>query len=217
MTPERPDPGSGSGPGSGSRPLLSARERRITVLSASLLLGLLGSGVLVWQGTAAIFSASVTSGTNSWSTGDVSLTEDHVGSYLFDVTGLTPGGSDSNCIVVSYGGSYSVPVRVYSGGITDPDGIAPYLHLRIEEGEEGTGGDDISCGTFTPSATIHDGTLSAFADLTSAAEGVGSWTASTSDTTRAYRLTYTLSASIPTDKQATTASVTFTWESRVGS
>ena len=68
---------------------------------------------------------------------------------------------------------------------------------------------------FTAASTLYDGAMSTFGTTkTSFATGVSSWAPTGGTATKAYRITYALSASTPDSAQGGTAALGFTWESQ---
>lgn len=187
------------------------REARRRTRSAALVvaLGLLGSSALIWQSSRATFTATTSNGTNSWSTGTVSLNNDGGATAMFTATGLTPSSTGSHCITVTYGGSVGAPVKLYGSSYLQTNGLGSYVDLVIEEG---TGGSFSSCAGFSASGTIYNGTLNGFSALTSYASGVGTWTPTSNGQTKVYRFTYTLNAAAPNSVQNSTTSISFVWE-----
>lgn len=192
----------------------SVRERWSALAQdnrAVLAAGMVASLALVWGGTMAAFTSTTPSGSNAWTTGTVSLSDDDGGSALFSVTGLTPSATGSNCIAVSYGGNVATTVKVYASASADASSVAQYLDLTIQEG---TGGGYGTCTGFSASSTIWSGTLASFTSTKVAyASGVGSW-APSGAASKVYKFTYTLNASTPNAKQGSTTTATFQWEAQ---
>jgi hypothetical protein len=206
----------------------SANERRSRgrlVAAIATPVALLVSGALVWHSTYAAFTAQVTNGGNTWSTGTVVLTGDDgsssttaaVGTALFTPTAMKPGATGTNCVKVTYSGSLAaLPVKMYvSGALTGSAALAAAISITVVEG---TGGAFNSCTGFTAGTTIvPTQTLAAFAAAnTSYATGLaGGWTpAAGASSNRTYQVTYTLSAGATNALQGTTAGATFAWETQ---
>jgi hypothetical protein len=192
---------------------VAARRRPdgVVMVACAVVVGLLGSGLMVWQGTAAVFSSTTSNASNAWTAGSVTLADDDTGSALFSATGLVPGSTGSNCITVTYSGNVATTVKLYASASADASSVAQYLDLTIQEG---TGGGFGSCGSFSAGSTIYSGTLSTFTSTKTAyGSGVGSW-APSSSSTKVYKITYTLNASTPSAKQGTSTTATFQWESQ---
>ncbi len=192
-----------------------ARSQRGAVrplaVAGALLVGLFGSGVMVWQGSSAVFSSTTSNGSNSWTLGSVTLADDDTGSALFTATGLTPGTTGSNCITVTYSGTVATAVKLYASASADAASAAQYLDMTIVEG---TGGGFGSCGAFVAGTTIYTGTLSTFTSTKVAyGSGVGTWAPSSAGS-KVYKITYTLNAAVPSAKQSAVTTCTFQWEAQ---
>lgn len=199
---------------------MSTRSRRI--VAAAVPLGIVASGVLVWQSSYAAFTATTTNPGNSFSAGTVVLASNRApASAMFNVGGLAPGDTDDACITVTYNGSLAADVRMYvkPGDLTSvaPGSLAPYLTLSVEEGT----GTDPSCGDFVRTGFAYNAsgssgttnTLSAFATGSTAfGSGVGSFAATGSGQSRTYRVTYWTQDD--NDAQGRNAGVRFTWEAQ---
>lgn len=167
---------------------------------------------LVVDATRAAFSASTTNPGNSWQAGTVSITDDDSGTALFSATGLVPGDTGTNCVVVRYDGS-AVPARVRLSGAAAGGTLGQYLDLTVQRGSgtAATGFGD--CTGFSATETLYTGTVAGFATSHgSFATGVGTWNPSATGQESVYRFTWTLQD----DNAAQGASVnaTFTWEAR---
>lgn len=173
-------------------------------------LALLVATGLVWNTTSALFSTTTGSTGNSMAAAQVSLTDDDAGAAPFALTGLQRGATGARCVVVTYGGTVSAPVRLYASSSSGT--LAPHITLTVEQG---TGGSFGNCSGFSANTTLYSGTLSAFASgSTSWSTGVGDWTPTAAAQSRTFRLTYMVSASAPSTAQNSTADVVFTWEAR---
>lgn len=189
-------------------------SRAVVMTSASALLGLLGSGALVWHGTDAVFTATTPNASNSWSVATVTLSDNDGGSAMFNLSNLLPGSTGANCIVVTYGGSVGTAVKLYASAAADASTVAQYVDLVIEEG---TGGTFNNCAGFATSGTIYTGTLATFTSTkNSYANGVGTW-APAGAASKVYKVSYTLNASTPNTKQGATTTATLQWEAQAGS
>ena len=131
-----------------------------TLLAAAVPVGLVLSAAVVWQSTAAAFTASTDNAGNTWQAGSVVLTDSDGGSALFDSTrdsALQPGSTRPRCIRVDYTGSLPATVKLYvttpTSGATSLDG---YLVMSIERGQDVAPGTTVApdCSTgFTPTST----------------------------------------------------------------
>jgi hypothetical protein len=191
-----------------SRP---TRRAGRTGLIAAVLLGLLGSGCLIWQTSHAAYSANTQNGPDSWTTGTLTLTDDDGGTALFTASGLRPGSTGTRCIVVTSTGSLPATVKVFGKDRTTTKSLADHITITVANGSGGSAG---SCTGFTAEpGTAHTSTLAAF-PLTYAA-GVSSWALTgTAPETRTYQITYTVDPNAPDSTQDATASMSFVWEAQ---
>jgi predicted ribosomally synthesized peptide with SipW-like signal peptide len=198
---------------------MSRRSRRIT--AAAVPLGIIASGLLVWQSSFAAFSATTTNPNNSFSAGTVTLTDDHQPStVMFNASGLKPGSTGSSCIKVTYNGSLAANVKLYvkSGDLTNTTGdLSPYLTLQVAEGT----GSASDCSDFAGGSNLYNPTgsgdttktLSDFATTkTTFATGVSAFAPTGAAQTKTYKLTYWLQDQ--TLAQGKNNSVKFTWEAQ---
>lgn len=165
------------------------RGRRIAALAAGPLAILLAGGI-VWQGSQAAFTATTRNSGNSWSTGNVALTDDDRGAARFTVENLVPGQTGQKCVVVTSNSTVPGVVKLYQTSLSDS---GHRLDSRIKMSiEEGTGGSFNDCTGFTPS-----GPAPAFVALGSIpavdySTGIHAWTTSgTPGESRTYRATWT--------------------------
>ncbi|HLL67672.1 MAG TPA: hypothetical protein VK453_18445 [Micromonosporaceae bacterium] len=202
-------------------------------------LTLLGSGALVWQASHAAFSANTVSGSNSWATGTVAVTNDQAGVAVFNgLTGLkpdssatsltlpgtgaysasTPASGGSACIKVTYTGSLAANIRLY-GEVTNA-GLAQHLLFSVDTGTDTAPGADLSCATYTNAANVSGPSpnssvyLSAF-PATWLAANPTAWTGVAQNATRWYRISWALPADTAlTGTSSVNAQVVFTWEAQ---
>lgn len=110
------------------------------LLVAAVAVGLVFSAAVVWQSTAAAFTASTDNPGNSWQTGSVVLADNDGAAALFEGpldSDLRPLSTRSRCIRVDYTGSLPASIRLYvttpaSGAVT----LDPYLVMSIEQGQD---------------------------------------------------------------------------------
>ncbi|MEU7904999.1 hypothetical protein [Actinoplanes sp. NPDC049118] len=170
--------------------------------------GIAVSSGVMWQASSAAFTASTSNAADTWTAGTVALGDDDTGSAMFAATNLRPGSTGAKCIKLTYNGSLSGNVRLYSSAVSGA--LAPYVDLVVEEG---TGGDFGSCTGFTPAGTDFSGTLSTFGTTkTDFTSGVGTFAPTGAGQARTYRFTYTVNALTPDAAQGATASATFNWQ-----
>lgn len=129
---------------------------------------ILAAGALVWQSSTAAFTATTRNAGNSWSTGQVALTDDDAGRAGFTVTGLVPGQTGERCIVVTSNSTVPGEVRSYVENLSpSPQGLQDRVRLKVERG---TGGSFESCTGFTPAQPSLDAQ-----PLSTLAQGYNSW------------------------------------------
>jgi hypothetical protein len=197
-------------------------SRSSKVLAAVVPLGIIASGVIVWQASFAAFSATTTNPNNTFSAGTVVLTDNRQPStVMFNPTGLKPGSTGSACIKVTYNGSLAANVKMYVVGsdLTTSSGtnLANYLTVQIAEGT-GTATD---CSDFAGGTNIYNATgsgdltktLSAFsAASNSFATGVSAFAPTGSAQAKTYKITYWLQDNSAAAGMNSTAK--FTWEAQ---
>jgi hypothetical protein len=204
-------------------------SRTQKVLAAAVPLGVLASGVLVWQASYAAFSATTTNPNNTFSAGTVTLTDNRQPStVMFNPTGLKPGSTGSACIKVTYNGSLAANVKMYvaSADLTTSSStnLAQYLTIQILEGS----GNAADCSDFTgtasnPGTPTNDynptgsgdttKTLSAFSSASgNFGTGVSSFGPTGSGQSKTYKITYWLQDNSAAAGMNSTAK--FTWEAQ---
>lgn len=167
--------------------------------------------LLVLRTSDAAFNATTANAGDSWTAGDVVLTDDDSDTAMFSVTNMKPTDTATDCITVTYSGSLDADVNVY-GAITAGDGLDSYLSLTVRRGSGGSFGD---CTGFASSETVYTGTLAGFvAAHSSYATGAGTWTPTggAPDDNVTYQFEVTLQDN--NAAQALTTTATFTWEAQ---
>lgn len=214
---------------------MRTRSALRSLLAAAVAVGLLLAAAVVWQSTAAAFTATTDNAGNTWRAGSVVLTDSDGGSALFDSTAdgaLQPGSTRSRCIRVDYTGDLPADIRLYvttpvSGAVT----LDPYLVMSVERGQDvpaaTTVAADCSAGftaTATPTFLFNTATAgSPSADQTRTlsalksarpdyANGLPIGGSVAGGTSLAFRVTY----AVVDDNAAqnTRSTATFTWEAR---
>jgi hypothetical protein len=195
----------------------SARTRRIVGLTAGPVAILL-AGLFVWQGSNAAFTATTRSSGNSWSTGQVALTDDDLGAAAITIQHMVPMQTGTKCIVVTSNSNVAGEVRTYFANLS-PSAQGIEDHIMIV-GQIGTGGTFNDCTGFVasgpsdPAASIS--TLAGYAY--NYATGASAWTTSgTPGEKRTFRFTWTFDTSGLTQQQIDalqggTVSVDAIWE-----
>jgi hypothetical protein len=190
-----------------------APRSRFLLPVAGLLLGVTLCSTMIWRTSSALFSGTTSNPTNSWATGNVSLSDDASSTALFNSATdgtLTGGQTLTRCIKVTYTGGVTSGVSVKLYG-TATGALAPYLNLTVDQG---TGGAFGNCTGFSvTSAGIYSGTVSGFATAnTNFASGAGSWAPSSTGATMTYRFAITVQNT--SSAQNLVASGGFTWEAQ---
>jgi hypothetical protein len=203
----------------------SRRRRALRV--AAPVAGLLAAGLLVWQGSYAAFSAQTDNGTQTWSTGSLTLTNDGgTGTYaasttaIFNETNLKiPSSTVSRCLTVRTGGAGGT-LNFYRGAIsgTNSAGLAPQVSLVIRAMPTATVDPNVTtnCTNFNSgtASTIATTTLSALP--TTYGTGLGSIVVPNGARFVAYQFTYQLTStgSNAGDNalQSSSAQAQFNWE-----
>jgi hypothetical protein len=206
-----------------------------TLLAAAVPVGLVLSAAVVWQSTAAAFTATTDNAGNTWQAGTVVLADSQGGSKLFDTTtgdgALHPGSTRSRCIRVDYTGTLAADIRLY---VTSPDALAvtldPYLVMSVERGQDVAAttpvAPDCSTGFTVPATLLYNAApasdpgatrTSTMADLKASHGdythglhvGTGPVAGGTSLT---FRITYRVADD--NHAQGTSSKATFTWEAQ---
>jgi hypothetical protein len=195
--------------------LPTSRTARV-VASCATPLAVLAAGALIWQTSSAAFTGQTRSSGNDWSTGTVALTDDDRGAARFQADNLTPGETETKCIVVTANASVPGTVKGYA---VNPTFTSPALADRILITlKEGTGGSFDSCTGFTATSTItSQSPLSGFAQVNSYATALGGWDVATGTHSRTYQLTWKFDTTGMTqteidDLQGKRAGIDVQWE-----
>jgi hypothetical protein len=193
--------------------MLSTRSSKL--LGSALVVGVLGS--VSAAGVFGAFSATTQNAGNEISTGTVDLSDNDLGSAMFQVTNAKPGNTWTKCIKVTYTGSLQADVKNYLRSTPGP--LTPYLHLKLERGTQTTDAFP-GCGDFVAAPTggiVYD---AAFSDpsmprtsATAIPENPVGKTAWDAGDSLALRVTLSLDAAMPdTIQGATTGDATIVWE-----
>jgi len=194
--------------------LRKEQSRRLVTLA-----GLGVSSMLVWQSSSAAFSATTTNPTNSMTAGTVAISDNDAGVALFNnITGIVPGGTGNNCITVTYSGTATSTVKLYTSGYVATDGAADgatlptWLKMYIQVAT----GTCAAPGAYSDVSAASPGdTFTTVSGKTTFANGYGTgWTAAASGNTRAFKFTYTLDSSAPSTAQGDNISTSFVWEAQ---
>jgi hypothetical protein len=193
------------------------RKLLASVLVCGLAVGI--AGAATWSS----FASTTANPTNGFSAGTVAISDNDAGATL-SIPALSPGGSSSGCIKVTYTGSLAAAVHMYGG---TSGSLAQYLNVTVTRGTQ-TSPTFPSCTGFTADATsyvgagagvMYSGTLSNFSlTYTNFANGLvdapGSPQTWNPGSARSYMLTVSLPSSAPSAAQGLSSSATFTWEAQ---
>lgn len=218
-------------PDPGARPS-SRLSRKTMVLLAGIPLGLVASGVIVWQASYAAFTASTNTPVNNWTSGSVAVTNDHAASVLWDYSGankLVPGDSDVKCVSVTYNGTVDLsagPIGHVDGGVVFyltnavPGALGSYLQMSIERSDvvgnctttfgQGSSVVDVFNGADASGAGT---TLTDLAAHSAWATGLSRWQPTASGQVMYYRIKWTL-LDVGGVPQSSTTTAAFTWEAQ---
>jgi hypothetical protein len=197
---------------------LSRSGRSAKVVAAAIVVGLIGSGTLVWQASSAAFTATTDNPGNNWTSGSVALTDNKSGVALFNETNIVPGPSVSKCIEVTYNGTVNADVKLYASATTNA--LGQYLDFDVELGD---GTSCASPGTYTRVygdadsvlAGDNSDTLKGLVDNhTNWLTGIGGWSPTGAGQTRPFRFTYTLADSSVAAQNQSSTGVRFIWEAQ---
>jgi hypothetical protein len=184
-------------------------------------LAVIASGAMIYQASNAAFTATTSTGSNSWTAGSVVLTDSTSGSALFTVSALKPGfaAAASKCVKVSYAGNLNANIRMYVSAYTSTaraaavgppvitagtELLGDYLRVGIQDGT----GNAADCSDFTPNAYLTSGgapsttggesfkafwtSYNAFPTLPATYDGPATTWAVTGAATKTFKITYWL-------------------------
>jgi hypothetical protein len=166
---------------------------------------------VVMRVSGAAFTDTTNNAGNQWTSGDVVLTDDDLGTAMFAVNNMKPLDVATECIEVTYSGSLDAAVTVY-GAIAAGDGLDTFLDLTVRRG---TGGSSADCTGFSSTEVVYTGTLAGFVSTHSSfGTGAGSWapTGGGPDDVATYQFVVTLQDD--DGAQGLTTTATFTWEAQ---
>jgi predicted ribosomally synthesized peptide with SipW-like signal peptide len=179
---------------------------------------LAAAAAVIGVGTYSAFSSTTTNSGNNISTGTVVLGSNDSGSAMYTVTNQKPGDTFQKCIKVSYTGSLSSTVKLYTSSTIGT--LGQYIDLQIRTG---SGSPTFpGCTGFTPDASdLYSGTLANFGTTYSSYAnglldaGPGGNTSWINGDSVVYRFTLTLQGGAPDTAQGlSVGSHAFTWEAR---
>lgn len=189
---------------------------KLHLASAAASLGLVSA--MTAQATTAAFSDTTDNPGNTFTTGNVQITDDDGGATaMFSVSDMLPGTTATRCINVTYSGSQDAGVRLY--GSATGTALTDYLDLTVERSTGAAGGVSFSCTGFDDVNklsvwTATNGDFGTFlASKTDYATGADTWAPlGGTPTTVSYRFTVTLQDD--NNAQGKSSTVALTWESQ---
>ena len=188
--------------------------RRVRAIARSILV--VGTvGLVAGAGTFAALSSTAGNNGNTFAAGTVVLNDNDTGSAMWSVSNRIPGDTVTTCIRLTYTGTLSADVRLYT--LSAVGTVDQYLNLTVEKGSVPGATAFPACTGFNPESTIYSGTVQGFKNTkTGWATGVGAnpgaQTRWNQNDTLAYRFTVTLQND--TGAQGLTSTTAFTWEAR---
>ncbi|WP_345800624.1 hypothetical protein AAIB33_14260 [Microbacterium sp. AZCO] len=175
------------------------RSARFWVLAIIIGIAIIVAAVLIYNASMAAFTATTNTGGSSFSTGEISLSNDSEGQSVFTASDLTPGDKDTQDIVVTYaGGNIASEVRLYANADATDQSLADHIDLTIT-----SSGQPASPAQWT-------GTLAEFQALTDFSQGILP-VVLTDAQKQTYTVAYTVDDQAP---QGASADVTFIWEAQ---
>lgn len=195
----------------------TVRSARIVGLAA-VPVAILLAGAMVWQASDAAFTATTRNSGNSWSTGQVALTDDDLGAAAFTAENLVPGQTGQKCIVVTSNSTVPGEVRAYMQNLSpSAAGLESRITFQVERGSGGTFND---CTGFTPiPGALAPQPLSTLATVNNNySNGGAEWeTAGTAGESATYRGTWTFNTTGMSQQeidalQGSRTSVDIVWE-----
>jgi hypothetical protein len=205
---------------------MSRTTRRRAIRAVAPVAGLLAAGLLVWQGSYAAFSATTTSPSNSWATGQVTLKNNtNAGAYqatgvaAFSVTNLAPSATASvKCITVESSGTLPGAVKFYTTGVTPSvagtNQVSSNISVTVTEQTTGVTANNVAadCTGFTGSTPVASGLLNALPSTYGTGGGTFAPTGAATQYA-AYKISYVFNPGpAVADVQGKTANATFVWE-----
>ena len=194
---------------------MSRTRKALRTIVALSLVALIGWGV-----TYAAFSSTTSNTSNTFTAGSVAVGDNDIGAAVLNLSNARPNDSSTGCLKVTYTGSLSSSVRMWSS-VTGS--LAPYISLKVIRGTDSSPSFP-SCTNFTPDATdylgsgngvVYDGLLSAFPGSYAAglvdpkAATPESWT-----TNEAHSYKFIVTLNNDSAAQGLSSNVTFNWEAR---
>lgn len=169
---------------------------RFWILALVIGLAIIVAGVLIYQASMAAFTAQTETAANSFSSGEIDITNDSTESAVFALTNLQPGDTGTDDIVVTYTGTLDSEVRLFASDSGAEQDLAPFLQLTITaDGATGS---------------PWEGTLAEFQAIQDFGGGILPVTMAP-DATQTYSVAFEVLGDAP---MGSSADVTFVWEAQ---
>ena len=208
--------------------------------AAALAAAMLITGGMVYNASYAAFSATTTNPGNTWSTGTIAITNDQNAAAVFNLTTVKPDTTTSTlnppgtgaftasnansggsaCIKVTYTGTSTADIKLYATltNTGTDGGLGQFLLFDIDTGTNTAPGADPTCATYTSTTYLHGTATNTNVYLnavpTTYGTALAGWNAATNNTSKWYRLSWLLPASVANTAQNEQVQATFTWEAR---
>lgn len=179
-------------------------------LAASLaaLVVIVGAGSF---GTYAAFTDTTANTGNTFTAGDLEITDDDGGSAMFSLADPKLGPGDaitSRCINVTNNGTLPFDSVAFYGAVGGT-GLQSELQVDIDRGSGAAGGTSFSCTGFTKADDLYAGALTGFNGSASPISDTAGWGVGA---TKSYRIAGTLLGTAPQSAEGKDATVTLTWD-----
>ena len=187
--------------------------RRYAPVAVPLAAAVLGSALLIAHTSQAAFTATAAAPGNTWSAAQIDLTEDLAGSAVFAADNMAPGAAGERCFQVAFNGSGAStgPVRLYTDGFADTQGVADHLTVTVETAPARPASAPADCTSFSGGTAVWSGTLRDLSTHTSYADGVAAWQPAATSGARQYRLSWRYSSTAPDSTQGGVAGAGLVW------
>ena len=198
------------------------RRRRRALRAVTPLAALLVAALLIWQGSNAAFSATTDNTNDTWSTGNLVLTNNGGGTVysgstaaLFTESNRKPGDTGFKCITVHSGGSLAGNLRLYRGAITGTNGaaLAAMIDVTVDAVVAATPATNVpaNCSGYTGGTTgaTFNGTLNSMPTTYAAATGVA---VAGGPQRVVYRIGWTINSAADNTVQSSSAIANLNWE-----
>jgi len=175
----------------------SGRGARFWILVLVIGLAIIVAGVLIYQASMAAFTAQTETASNSFSSGEIDLTNDSEETAGFNLTDLQPGDTGTDDILVSYTGTLDSDVRLFADSSDVDQTLADNIQLTITT-EGGVG-------------SPWTGTLAAFQALTDFSQGILALEMTEDGDSQTYTVAFEV---LEGAEMGATADDTFVWEAQ---